>query len=183
VIYQNIAKAKAEGVDVELVYRTEPNLFSSQFESFSLRGLAGYLIERSDTPRGGTTRDIVGDLTTPELTANLTANYTVGPYSFQLQARHIDEVARNIDWIEGIDVDDNSIPSSTWWNAKIGYGAETGNGATWNVALNIQNLFDKHPPVIPSLASRAGADGGSQTVSDNYDIYGRRYAISVDYSF
>jgi len=183
VLYQNIAKARAEGVDVELAYRIEPDFFGDAVESFTLRALGGYLLERSDTPRGGTTRDIVGDLNTPKFTFNVTGDYAIGPYSFQLQGRHVDSVARDINWIEGIDIDDNSIPSYTWWNTRFAYNGETTAGAAWNVSLNVQNVFDRNPPIIASNAGRAGNDGGSQSVSDNYDVYGRRYALSFNYSF
>jgi outer membrane receptor protein involved in Fe transport len=44
------------------------------------------------------------------------------------------------------------------------------------VSFNVQNLFDRNPPIIPSYGSR----GGSQTVSDNYDPEGRRYQLSVN---
>src|SRR5690606_24823302 len=122
----------------ELIYRTEPNLFGSQAESFNLRTLAGYIIERSDTPFGGEPFDVAGSMGTPELTGIVTGTYDVGPFSFQLQARHIDAVKVNARWVEGVDVDDNSIPSSTWFNGRVGYSRETPNGAQWRVALNIQ---------------------------------------------
>jgi outer membrane receptor protein involved in Fe transport len=47
------------------------------------------------------------------------------------------------------------------------------------VTFAIQNLFNRNPPVIPSFSSR----GGSQSVSDAYDAEGRRYQLSVNYSF
>ena len=41
------------------------------------------------------------------------------------------------------------------------------------------NLLDKHPMVIPSYNSRTG----SQTVSNNYDAYGRRYELGFNYRY
>ena len=50
--YLNVAKARVRGIDYEAVYRMEPNFFASQSESLTIRALAGYVAERSDTPLG-----------------------------------------------------------------------------------------------------------------------------------
>lgn len=177
--FQNVAQSRVEGVDLELVYRMEPNFFDSQFESFSLRALGGYIIDRTDTGSNGSQDDFTGSLGNPEFTSNITANYSVGPYSVQLQGRYIDSVLRSRRWVEGVDVDDNTVPSSTWWNARLAYNGETSGGATWNVGFNIQNLFDRNPPIVPSFSSR----GGSQQTPNSYDVFGRRYALNVNYNF
>lgn len=177
--FLNVAQARVEGVDMEVSYRMEPNFFSDSFESLSVRALAGYIIERADTPLGGTPTDVAGGYNTPKWTANLTTSYSVGPLSYQLQMRHVDASTLNTRWVEGVDVDDNSVASSTWFNGQVGYTGETNSGSTWNVALNVQNLFDKNPPIIASYNSRAG----SQNISDSYDVYGRRYALTMNYNF
>jgi outer membrane receptor protein involved in Fe transport len=177
--FLNVAQARVEGVDLEVAYRLEPNFFDSDIESLTVRALGGYIIERADTPLGGVPRDVSGGFGTPKWTANITTNYSVGPMSFQLQMRHIDQSLRNTTWVEGRDVDDNTVASSTWFNGQIGYNGETSNGANWNVALNVQNLFNRNPPIIASFGSR----GGSQLESDNYDTLGRRYQLSVNYTF
>ncbi|HWK53529.1 MAG TPA: TonB-dependent receptor [Hyphomicrobiales bacterium] len=178
-IFLNVARARVEGVDFEASYRVEPDLFRDVSESLNLRALVGYVTERSDTPPGGKPFDISGALGTPDLTANVTASYRVGAYSVQLQQRFIDSTLRNANWVEGKDVDDNTVASSTWTNAKLAYAGETARGAAWEVALNVQNLFDRNPPIIANYSSR----GGSQTVDQSYDSYGRRYQLNFNYSF
>ncbi len=177
--FQNVAQARVEGVDMEIAYRMEPNFFDSEFESLNVRALAGYVIERVNVSQTGSEDNFEGSLGNPDFTANITANYSVGPYALQLQGRYYDGVLRSRTWTEGVDVDDNTVPSSTWWNARIAYNGEMSNGSTWNVGLNIQNLFDKNPPIIPSFSSR----GGSQTTSNDYDTFGRRYNLNVNYNF
>ncbi|MDT8397692.1 MAG: TonB-dependent receptor, partial [Pseudomonadales bacterium] len=177
--FLNVAKAKVEGIDFETSYRMEPNFFGNQAETLSVRALAGYVLERSDTPLGGVPFDVAGVTNTPEWTGNITTTYGVGPYSFQLQGRFIDSTIINARWVEGVDVDDNSISSMTWWNGQIAYNGETSNGGAWNVALNIQNLFDREPPIQPSFGTR----GGAQTTSANYDTFGRRYNLSFNLNF
>jgi iron complex outermembrane receptor protein len=177
--FQNVAQARVEGVDLEVAYRTEPNFFDSEFENFSVRALAGYIIERVNVSSNGNEDNFEGSLGNPDLTANITATYSVGPWSVQLQGRYYADVLRTRNWVEGRDVDDNTVPSSTWWNGRIGYQGETAGGHTWDLGLNVQNLFDRNPPIIPSFSSR----GGSQTVSNDYDVFGRRYALNVNYNF
>jgi iron complex outermembrane recepter protein len=176
-VYQNVAQATVTGVDGEVAYTFEPDFFGSDAETFNLRALAGYVIERTDTALGGSAVDVVGGRATPALTAVTTATYGVGPWSFQMQGRFTDSTQINTTWVEGIDVDKNTLPSITWWNARIGYRGETSDGSNWGVALNIQNVFDKQPIIVPAVSTR----GATQTLDG--DLYGRRYNLNVNYSF
>ena len=125
------------------------------------------------------TIDNSGGINFPELTATATLNYRVGPYRLRLQQRYIDSTILNINWIEGIHVDDNTVESQTWSNASFAYAQDLGNGATWEASLSINNLFDTQPPPIASYGDR----GGAQTVSNNYDVFGRRYSLGFKYNF
>jgi len=175
--YFNLAQDKVEGVDLEVTYRFEPNFFNNQFETFSVRALAGWLLAREDISANGTFTDRLGVYTLPDVTANVTANYGIGPVNFMLQGRYIDggELVRT--WVEGVDVDDNMVASSTTWNSSVRYSSELNSGATWNVALSVQNLFDKHPPITP------GGTAGAQGVAGQYDAFGRRYQLALNLNF
>jgi len=175
----NIAAARTEGVDMELQYQLETNFFRDETETLTFRGLAGYLIENSDTPFQGTRQDQVGGLNRPEWTTVMTANYQVGPWGVRLQARYFDKTKINVAWVEGVDVDDNWTASQTVTNLGLSYSGETAAGGNWMATLNVNNLLDRDPPVVPSLSQR----GGFQTVSPNYDIFGRRYQLSLNMNF
>jgi outer membrane receptor protein involved in Fe transport len=56
---------------------------------------------------------------------------------------------------------------------------EMQGGSTWRAALNITNLFDREPPIVPSFSTRFG----TQSVSNEYDVFGRRYQLSMNYDF
>lgn len=178
-VFLNVAQANVEGVDMEVAYQTEPDLFEGEFESLNIRGFGGYIIKREDTPFGGVPFDQAGQQGTPKFTGNITATYTMGPYGFQLQGQHIDSVKLRNRWVEGIDVDDNTVSSQTWWNASLRYQGDTSAGATWRVSFNVNNILDQHPPIVPDFSSR----GGSQDVESEYEAYGRRYQLSVNYNF
>jgi len=176
--FLNLSQSYAEGVDFEMAYNYEPNFFGSQQETLSLRLLAGKLLERFDVPPGGVAIDQVGGFAggtfRPDWTANLTGRYGVGPWSFTWQQRMTSESLMNIAWVEGVDVDYNTIPFYTFTNLTFRYdGGETIGGGEWNVSLAVNNAFDKNPPVRP----------GNGTGSGNYDEYGRRYQLTLNMSF
>jgi iron complex outermembrane receptor protein len=167
--FLNVAGAKAEGVDMEVIWRAEPDFLSGRSESFNLRWLTGHTMERSDTPLGGTAQDDAGGLGMPAYTSNLTASYGIDNYSAQVQVRYVDAVKRNLNWVEGVDVDDNHVASMTWFNMRFGYTSEFANGTPWSLGLNIQNVFDKEPPLFGFT-------------NNTYDQYGRRYNLSFNWS-
>jgi outer membrane receptor protein involved in Fe transport len=177
--YINVNAARVRGVDVESSYRADLDLFADRAESLTIRLLAGYIKERSDTPLGGSLRDVSGELGSPDLTANATLSYSVGDYSIRLQQRFVDDTIRDIDWVEGVDVDDNSVSSGNYTSLGLGYGGETSNGGTWNITLNVNNLFDRPPPIVASYAT----SGAAQSIPNGYDLYGRRYQLSFNTSF
>jgi outer membrane receptor protein involved in Fe transport len=168
--FLNVAQSRAKGTDIEISYRTEPNFFAQQSESISIRALGGYLKERSDTPLGGSPVNTAGSMATPSRTAVLTANYTVGAYGFQLQQRYIGRTIRDPLWVEGRDIDINTVASGNWTNGQLSYTRELDNGGSWNVAFNVQNLFDRHPPTLADF-------------NNNYDVLGRRYQLSLGMQF
>ncbi len=176
-VFLNVAQARVRGVDYEVAYLMEPDFFSAESETFTIRALAGYVAERSDTPLGGAPLDISGGLNTPDLTSVLTANYRLGPWGVMLQGRHQAESIINTMWIEGVDVDKNTVPSYTWWSGMVSYNGETASGANWRVGLNVQNLFDKGPNPVPNVSTRFAIQGLTG------DLYGRRYNLNFNYSF
>ena len=175
--FYNQENAKVEGIDVEVLYRTDPDFFAGKEESLSVRMLGGRLLTREDISADGTVTDRLGPYTLPDVTANITTTYGLGRWSFQLQGRFVDGGKLVGTWVEGVNVDDNSVPSSSWWNGSVRYRGERDNGATWDVGLAVQNLFDRNPPIIPS-----GTAGAQSFLSNQYDTFGRRYNVGFNFS-
>jgi iron complex outermembrane receptor protein len=176
----NVAAALTSGVDIEARYDYEPDFFSGETENLSLRLFAGYLGENSvqATP-GAVNRDDVGSTLSPEWNGTATVGYDLGPYGIRLVGRYMDSTLNNILWVEGRDVDDNSIASNTVANLILSYRGETASGGNWIASFNVTNLFDRDPPIIATENQR----GGQQTISNQYDAYGRRYQLSLNYNF
>ena len=176
----NQDQAIVEGIDFEARYSMEPNFFDSEFENLSFRLLGGKLLTRHDVEANGTVSERMDTYTLPELTANLNVAYSVGPWSAQMQGRYISGGKLNRNWVEGVDIDRNWIPSNTTWNGVLRYSGELNNGGDWNVGLTVVNLFDKHPPMVPG---RGFFGPGNQGANNQYEIYGRRYNLSLNMQF
>jgi iron complex outermembrane recepter protein len=178
--FLNLDLAKARGIDFEVGYMRDVNWFANQDESLSIRVLGGRLLERTSTVVGGTAAEFAGTRGYPDLSANATVTYRVNQWTVQLQERFVDEVNLNRLWTEGIDVDDNTISSRAWTNLVLGYEGEMRDGAGWRLSFNVQNLFDKDPPIIPQSGDTRFGAQGTDTL---YDEFGRRYQIGFNMDF
>jgi len=184
-VQTNSGGAQTRGVDVEVQYNLEPNFFASQEETFTARAMVGYLAERSTTSAAGIYTNFVKRISTPEYTALATFNYGIGDYGIMLQTTYYDSTLSNgnnealtgptSNWVEGVDVDDNTVASQTIFNMALNYGREMAGSGNWQVSFNINNLFDREPPII------AGATG--QALSNSHDQFGRRYQLSLNMNF
>jgi outer membrane receptor protein involved in Fe transport len=173
--YINAGNAQTRGVDFELAYRTEPNFFSNESESLSLRALVGYLGENSTKTAAGTTIDAADGPGRPEYKATISGNYNIGSWGMMLLATYDGDTSLNNRWIEGIDVDDNRIASQTVVSGAVNYSGEFSSGSAWRVSFNVTNLFDRAPPIV--------AGSGGQSFSSSHDTLGRRYNLSLNMDF
>jgi iron complex outermembrane recepter protein len=177
----NVAGSMTKGVDIEARYDLEPDFLGSLDEDMNFRVFAGHLLENSTT----TTiyRDDLGSLNNPEWTATAIGSYNFGDYGVSLIGRYYDStilgVAGGALWRAGYEVDDNTVASQTVMSMVLSYRGETASGGNWTASLNINNLFDRDPPIIPTESQR----GGQQSVSNVFDTYGRRYQLSLNYNF
>ena len=178
-LFLNINGALVSGVDSEVVYNFDPDFLGSMDENFSLRALVGYMSENSQTNRGAPKLEQAGGPGRPTWTSTIGGTYTFGPYGVTLRGTYYDAVRLNNTWIEGVDIDDNETASSTTWNTAFTYNGELSNGSSYRASFNITNLFDREPPIVPSFSTRFG----TQTVSNEYDVFGRRYQLSLNIDF
>jgi iron complex outermembrane receptor protein len=199
--YLNIAKTKVRGVDYEAQYALHPDFLKNSAESLVIRAFASNLLERSNIASAGAPLTQLGGGFTagvlyPDWKANMSLTYNVGAWSYQLAEEWISKSKIDTTWIDiadwnrgvrtlnGVaktspDVDNNRLPNYFNENARIGYKRDTDKGHVLDVSFFVTNLFDRHPMIIPSYNSRTG----SQTISNNYDAYGRRYELGFNYKF
>jgi outer membrane receptor protein involved in Fe transport len=187
----NINNARVRGIDYELLWNRETDLFSSQSESLTLRFLAGRLLEDSTTTPGGTPVDLSGQLGEPDFRALASLRYEVGKWGFNLQERYMAETGINnltitlLQFEPGLvpgpnqqTVDDGTVQSKMYTDFTLTYRDELTNGQQWELGLALTNLLDEDPPVIAAFDQRFS----SQTNPANaYDVYGRRFLVTFRY--
>ena len=171
----NADTAQTRGVDMEIQYRMEPNFFSNEIESFNIRAIVGTLSENSTTTRAGTIQDAVGGQSRPKRSGVLTANYGLGNWGFMLTANYYGDTIYNVNWVEGREIEDNTVASNTIFNFATSFRGEMDNGMAWRAALNVTNMFDRAPSIV--------ANTGGQAIIPGHDSLGRRYQFSLNMDF
>ena len=185
--YLNIAQVKVRGIDVEGQYLAHPEWLGHQSQTLAVRAFASRLLERSNIPTPGAPEvrldggfdqsTAAGPVLYPRWKGNMSLGYTMGPWTAQLLEEWISRSKINVAWVQGVDVDDNWLPNFFNTNLKLGYSGESFGDHPWEVAVFVTNLFDRDPIIFPNYNSRTG----SQLVSNNYDVYGRSYNLTLNF--
>jgi outer membrane receptor protein involved in Fe transport len=168
-LFVNSDSAKVSGWDTEISYRFEPDFLAGQPESLNLRLVGGYMDENSITPLGGTTIERAGQADTPKEMVTIMGVYNFGNFGVNLVQTWTGSTIRNSQWVEGVDVDSNNVPS--WHNTNLGvsWNGESDMLGSWNASFNVTNVFNEDP-----------IQRGTTTVGDEI---GRRYSIGFETSF
>lgn len=170
----NAAEATSEGFDVELAYSLP---FAEGAIDFRLLGT--YVGELTTTING-VTNDIVGQLGSesaggiPEWRLVGSARYRADDFSLGVLLRYIDSGNFNNSYVDGIDIDDNHIPSRTYvdidWSKAM-----HGN---FELYAKINNVFNVDPPLAPNPITQPTYNGGAF-----HDRIGRYFKLGVRFEF
>jgi len=186
-LYQNLSKSRIEAVDAEFGYSHDITIFGGA-ERLSLRLLGTRLLENSTTSALGIKSDQTGSVQAQLFKTKINASmtYSNGPFRWNLQARYNDggklstvynslRPLNNGTMVPIYDVADNTIGSSVYWDTRVGYDIPL-SGGSLEVFANVNNLFDRTPPLVLS-ENAVGQTGGG------YDVIGRRYVVGINIKF
>jgi len=176
-LFINLSQQVLTGIDAELNYRREISLFGGD-ESLGFRLYASQVREYYNQLPGAP-RDNIG-LEQPEWRVLPALTYSRGPLRVFLQGRYFDSRTLNRNWVEGVNVDVNSVASVTYADLNLSYEMEMGN-QTYRLFANATNLFDRAPPQTPGNPGFVGGTGGPST--GLYDTVGRTYTVGANVSF
>ena len=174
----NLSEARTRGVDLDLTYRTD---IANAKTTFRLLGTR--LLEQSTTvpnASGSTYVDRVGDMSLgyPKWLLIGSTNVTLGALGFNVNARYIDGGRYNTTYLPGdIDPRFSEVASNLTFDVGARYGLTSVHG-TPEIYVNIANVTDRDPPLIPSSALVGG-----QTNVALYDTLGRYYTAGVRFQF
>jgi outer membrane receptor protein involved in Fe transport len=171
-LFINLNKQLISGVDMELSYR---------WNRLTWRFFGSYLAHNIIQTPGGTKNEQAGDIgqygmPQRKFTTNLT--YNRGPFSLFVQERWLSGGKYNNKYVEGVDIDNNHVPSAYYTDLHLGY--EWGPTQGWSVYGDISNLFDQPPRRTPQLMGRTGTN---EFRTDLYDVVGRRFAVGLRFRF
>ncbi|WP_165793830.1 TonB-dependent receptor plug domain-containing protein [Hyphococcus luteus] len=170
----NAAAASAKGFDVQMDYGVP---FLSGDLNFSV--LANYVGELSTTI-SGVKSDVVGQLASetaggvPEWRFNLGARYVTDDFAAGVLVRYVDNGVFRTAYTEGVDIDDNTIPSRTYVDVDIS------KRITENIQLygKINNLFNVAPPAATTFITQPNYNGGAF-----HDRIGRYFKVGARFQF
>ena len=166
-VYINVGEARTRGMDLEASYRGDIEMFGGG-ESITLRAIGSRLFEASTTPYSSDKIESVGNSQFPEWNATLSATYMRGPLSLNWTERWRGEVVRSLAWVEGVDVDYNTIGSQRSTNLRATYNFNTDEG-NYSVYAAVTNLFNYNPSRSMGLSNIWGNLGRSYTLGMRYD--------------
>jgi len=169
--YINVDQARTRGLDLEMSYGRPIELFGGG-ERLRVRLIGTYTDEASTTNLGAEKIDRANQTGAaggvPRLQANLGITYSRGPLTVNWQERFIRHGKWDASWVEGVDIDDNSVPSRSYSSVRVTYDLEALGGQT-SVFANVSNLFDRAPP-----------EGATQSL---FSAVGRAYTVGVKVAF
>lgn len=174
----NFAFETLTAYDIEAIYT-----FDMAGGSVDIRSLWTYT-EEHYTNDGDVTDDLLGEYAGgngafnggPQEWRSLTSvSYSNDRFSVSLRNRFIGDGVLNADWESGVDVDDNTIPSVSYFDLTASTNFQFGETDA-QVFFSVDNMFNKQPPTV-------GLDANTQlddpSASRIHDLIGRYYRAGI----
>jgi outer membrane receptor protein involved in Fe transport len=79
--------------------------------------------------------------------------------------------------VQGVDIDNNAVPSATYVDTNLRYNFESWGG-DWTAFLGVNNVFNITPPLDPSTGNNP-----YRTQAELYDTVGRFYRVGVKFNY
>jgi iron complex outermembrane receptor protein len=186
--FLNVAQAKAVGADFEVQYTRDLRLLGGAGEAMRARLIASWLDENSTrlvgAPKidraGQTGGSATGYIGMPDLQLTASLTYRNGPWQMYLQGHFINSGTLDALLREGIDIDDNTVPSVFYTDLRLSYSSDSTRSSSWEIYARIENLFDRDPPRAADYSDFNGATHTSETL---FDVLGRRYTLGAHLRF
>ncbi len=191
---ENQAVQSAEGVDYEISYQTPlSDIVSSWDGSFGARVVATNVLGRvTDSGIPGPTQVLDsagfnGGSSTPRWGVNASATLNIDPIRVIWTTRYVSrgrQLTTSLQCTSGCvgasgfnTVDNNYVPPYYLSAVTLNYKFYQDGQNSAEAYLNIDNIFDRDPPVLPNQF--AGATYGLGTNASLYDVMGRRFRVGV----
>ncbi|WP_159793647.1 TonB-dependent receptor domain-containing protein [Croceibacterium salegens] len=184
--YVNVARSYVEGIDAEMDYSTDVNVFGGENERLSFRAFGTWLFERSNTGAALPSNNFdpvpvhfEGFGSFPKFRATGFVTYNNGPFNINFTGRYLQSTKIQnpaTAGAAGITIENNKIPSTFYLDTRMNYDFEL-SGTDAQVYLSITNLLDKDPPVVATYSFFTA--NATQTFNALHDVLGRRYTLGL----
>lgn len=184
IVPTNINLLATSGFDMEVDYRREVGP-----GSITLRALGSNLRQYDETDANGVTRKLAGGIgdfvgSQPKFKGNLSATYDQGPFSVTARTRFYGEAKLDTAWVEGVDVDDNSVPKIAYLDLQASYEFSTPYTQKAEVTVSVDNIFNTDPNRVSAVPNTTPYQVvAPDTRLDLYDAIGRSFRIAVRAKF
>jgi outer membrane receptor protein involved in Fe transport len=173
----NAQELLTEGWDFEAAYHFPAEALFHQLDGqFRIRAIATYVGKLVTTVNGVST-DTAGQPTSgglPHWRGNVTVTYDSEKLTLMAEGRYVGGGLFNSTFIQGVDINDNSVPSRFY----INFSAQYQLTEHLQVFGRVSNLLDWDPPIVPNALNEPHA-----AVSPFFDVVGRDFVVGVRFKF
>jgi hypothetical protein len=145
---------------------------------FTARLLASKLDKATSQNPGQVATSTAGSIIEPHWSGTLRLSYKCDKVGVFLSTNYLSGGKYNPSWVEGVDIDDNTVPPLAYTDLTLTYDFGLANGKH-QAFLTIQNVLDLDPPWAPLQAA-------TDIQTSNYDVYdpiGRYFTAGVRVTF
>jgi outer membrane receptor protein involved in Fe transport len=190
-VFVNITEALVKGVDMEVGYRRDVNVFGGGDESIGGRLFASWLLMNKQAIGSTTPIDRAGQTgiqqtdgiaySLPKFKATGNLSYTNGPVTLFLQGRYIGAGVSENNPTATTTLANNRVDSVFYTDMRLSYRFDGPDNGNMELFTSVTNLFDRDPPVTPYYSAFLGY--GPQTNPTLYDVLGRRFVVGAKFSY
>jgi iron complex outermembrane recepter protein len=188
----NLASQKASGIDFEGSYRFD----LGSFGNIDLRYLSTHYIKNVTDNRVTPPVDVVG-ASVPRWNHHLTVTYSNQPFTVSLTGRMISSGVLDPTYLvcatncpartaaqqlTNPTVDNASQPGAFYLDSSITYDLPGAGKTDFQVFLNVQNLLNRAPPVVPEAYAGLVPYFSEQTNPQLYDVLGRTFRLGFRFT-
>jgi outer membrane receptor protein involved in Fe transport len=171
--YLNFNVVERTGVDTAASYRLPlENVFGSLAGTVTMNFSGMYLMHNRENAGNGFVERAGQASVSPKVLATGTFTYDLASLSATAQLRYVGKSNFDNTYVEGIDINDNSVGSVTYLNLSGSYQF----GDNLQVFGVVNNALDRAPAIAPNSF-------GLPTTAIYFDTVGRSYRVGFRYRF
>jgi len=172
----NYASFQTRGIDIDLNYAVPIDEWFEASGSLNIRSITNHLIHQKLANPGTATQEQAGDVSlyaNPKWRNTTQLTYAQGGFTGFLQSRYIGGGIIDSVKVAAGTLAKQHVSGRLYFDSQISYQI---NNSPIELYLNVRNLLDKAPPVLPS----GSTSNPAQTNGSLYDMIGRMFSVGVN---